>query len=173
MRSFWFGAKKLLTTGGLMQRLYATIVMLLLTLLAGCQPHAPGAAADGYAVMFEGQPSLSTTAVYYQGVEIGEIAAVRAGAGNIIELKVIVDSEFQGLMTEDAVFYPSAGHLEYNRLSPAGGPLEDGAALLGFSSKLAYVWYRVSTALSSRRAAEKARMLQAKLQWGEPVEIAL
>lgn len=123
--------------------------------------------------MFEGKPPLTTPAVYYQGVQIGEIVAARTGFGNIIELKVTVSNEYRDLMTEEAVFYPTAGHLEYNQLSPAGGSLEEGAAVLGFPSKLSYTWYRVKTALSSRKAAEKAQELKVKIQWVEPIEIAL
>ena len=156
-----------------MKRLNATVMMLLFVMLAACQPQPPRAAQEGYAVMFDGKPPLSTTAVYHQGVQIGEIVAAKAGAGNLVELKVAVNSEFRNLMTEDAVFYPSAGHLEYDRLTPAGEPLADGAAMLGFPSKWSYTWYRLSTALSSRRAAEKARGLQVKFQWSEPEEISL
>ncbi len=158
-----------------MKRLSAIGLMLMVFLAAvpGCQPPAPGGAAEGYAVMFEGKPYLTTSGVYHQGVRIGEIVGARAGFGNIVELKVAVGGEYRELMTEDAVFYPASGHLEYDRLSPAGAVLPEGAAVLGFSSKLSYTWYRVANALGSRKAAEKARDLQARIQWAEAVDIAL
>ena len=147
-------------------------LVVVITAVMGCQPHVPGS-NDGYSVMFEGTPRLNTPLVYHRGVQIGEIVSARAGFGNVTELKVRLNGEHQDLMTEDAVFYPAAGHLEYNRLSPAGDPLENGAPVLGFSSRLSYAWYRVKTALSSRKAAEKARALQEKIQWAEAVEIPL
>jgi len=151
----------------------AVLILVIMAAVWGCQPPITGSSVGGYAVMFEGKPHLTTPTVYHKGVEIGEVVSASACFGDIIQLTVALNSEYRDLMTENAVFYPAAGHLEFDRLSPAGQPLEDGSPVLGFSSKLSYNWYRVKNLLGSRKAAEKARRLNEKAQWAEPVQIPL
>ena len=151
----------------------AVLILVIMAAVWGCQPPQAGSSKGGYAVMFEGKPHLTTSAVYHQGVEIGEIVSASACFGGIIQLSVAVNSQYRDMMTEDAVFFPTAGHLEFDRLSPAGQSLEDGSPVLGFSSKLSYNWYRIKHLQSSRKAAEKARHLHEKARWAEPIQIPL
>lgn len=156
-----------------MKRELAIVLMLIMTAaVTGCQPQT-GATADGYPAMFEGKPHLTTPVVYYRGSEIGRVVSAGSGFDGIVELTVAIDGAYRDLMTEDAVFYPMAGHLEYDRLSPAGGPIEEGSPVLGFSSRLSYNWHRFKSMLSSRRAAEKARSLHEKIRWAEITEIPI
>ena len=116
---------------------------------------------DVYYVMFDSQPSLYDTKVYFLSRPIGEILGNEKIAINGAKLTINIDDAYQDMMKENTVFFENMGKLNYTTIGSLGKAVEPGAKLLGFDSKISLYWFKTRTLLSqsSAIAARKADQL--------------
>lgn len=139
-----------------MRRSVIFTILLAMTLFTGCQVSNTG--GNVYYIMFENTPTLFDNAVYANGASMGEIVE-RATAGNgVARLSVVINGEQRELMKDSAAFYVSTGRLTYTTLAGYGNPVEPGAKLMGFGSRMGVNWFKAKNLMTqtSRAAAGRA-----------------
>lgn len=126
-------------------------------LLTGCQEST----GNVYFVMFESAPNLFDRLVYSNGVSVGEIVDTETAGNGITRLVIVMNGDHKELMKDSAVFYASSGRLAYAALAGYGNPVEPGAKLMGFGSRLGLVWFKAKNILTQtpQAAASRARQL--------------
>ena len=142
-----------------MRRSVLFTILLAMMILTGCQVSNTG--SNVYFIMFETTPNLFEKAVYANGVGMGEIVD-RATAGNgVTRLSIVDHGEQRELMKDSTAFYVSAGRLTYTALAGYGNPVEPGAKLMGFGSRMGVNWFRAKNLMTqtSRAAAGRAQEL--------------
>jgi hypothetical protein len=134
------------------------MLMLVLFLAAGCNPHTQ---TNAYDVMFEKQPRLIDDGVYRNGNRIGTVVSNTQENLPVGRLAVTIDSAFQDVMKTNVVFYVSAGRLELAALGGYGEPLAKETKLLGFGSKASLIWFKAKYLLKNQavEATQKADRL--------------
>ena len=149
-----------------MKRLVLVGIVLAMVLGAGCdalqtQQQAP----DVYWVMIDSVPNIFDNQVIYNGVAVGEIRSTDTSPLMVTRLAVTIQPGFRELITNNTVFYVSAGRLTIDHLARLGTPATPGAVLLGFPSHLSLQWFKTRTLFSRSAdvAAETARTLFAAM----------
>jgi hypothetical protein len=135
-------------------------------LFTGCQVSNTG--GNVYFVMFENSPNLFDNAVYANGVSMGEIVEQATADSGVARLSIVVQGEHRELMKDSAAFYVSAGRLTYTALAGYGNPVEPGARLMGFGSRMGVNWFKAKNLMTqtSRAAAGRAQELYAAFEAG-------
>jgi hypothetical protein len=127
---------------------------------AGCSPSVE----KGYAIIFDGPVSLFDKGVYHQGLRIGSILSTDKGPANTVQVRISIDSEYQGLMATNAAFYAGNGRLCYAKMANYGQPLGNDGKWSGFRSKAALNWFKLKHLMAdpadaaARRAGALAQM---------------
>jgi len=142
-----------------MRRSVILTILLAMLFVAGCQQQAPN--GNLFFIMFESTPTLFDNAVYANGVNVGEIVEKATSGNGLARLAVVMNGEQRELMKDNAAFYASTGRLTYTTLAGYGNPVEPGAKLMGFSSRLSMGWFKTRNLMNqtSRAASERAREL--------------
>ncbi len=115
---------------------------------------------DGYSIFFDDRIHLSDERVYYKGTVIGSVVSVENSNDNKAMAKIKIDSAHRYLIMDQATFYVDGGSLHYDSFKKFGNPLDNGARLLGFSSRGALKWFKTRT-LFTRSAAVAAKQAAA------------
>ena len=142
-----------------MRRSVTLTLLLAMLLVAGCQQ--PGTSSNLFFIMCEGTPALFDNAVYANGVSVGEIVEKATAGNGITRLAIVMSGEQRELMRDSTAFYVSGGRLTYTALAGYGNPVEPGAKLMGFSSRLSMGWFKTRNLMTqtSRAASDRAQAL--------------
>jgi hypothetical protein len=126
---------------------------------AGCSQS--GSNQEGIQVLFEQNPRIYKTEVYYFGQVIGEVVDQKSGNGSVYKVVIRLVSAYAKDIGRHWVFYVENGCLNAATLNASGQPLAAGARLCGFDSKAALNWFKFRTLLTDRvyKATQKAESL--------------
>lgn len=138
-----------------MRRSVLLTILLALTLLTGCQESK----GNVYFIMFESTPALFDSAVYANGVSVGEIVETATAGNGVTRLAIVINGDQQALMKDSTAFYVSTGRLTHAALAGYGNPIEPGAKVMGFSSRMGMGWFKAKNLMTqtSRAAAGQAQ----------------
>jgi len=140
-----------------MRRSFLLPILLAMALLTGCQESK----GNVFFIMFESTPNLFDSAVYANGVSVGEIVETATAGNGITRLAIVINGDQQVLMKDSTAFYVSTGRLTHAALAGYGNPIEPGAKVLGFSSGMGMGWFKAKNLMTqtSRAAAGRAQEL--------------
>jgi hypothetical protein len=139
-----------------MQRWGYLFLAMCLLLIGGCTSQSD--LQDGIAVMFDRMPDImDIDTVYYNGIKVGDIHSIAAGAGNVVKMMVSLDDEFTRYTGDNIALYPRRGRLEIEKLMAVGQPVQKGDLLSGFSTRVGLNWFKIKTLISDRILAAKHR----------------
>ena len=126
---------------------------------AGCSQSGSG--QEGIQVMFERNPRIYKTEIYYFGQVIGEVIDQKPGNGAAYKVVVRLNSDYAKDVGQHWVLYADNGCLNAATLYVSGQPLAAGGKLCGFDSKAALNWFKFKTLLTDRvyKATQKAELL--------------
>ncbi len=140
-----------------MRRSVLLTILLAMTFLTGCQESK----GNVFFIMFESTPTLFDSAVYAQGVSVGEIVETATAGNGVTRLAIVLNGDQQVLMKDSTAFYVSTGRLTHATLAGYGNPIEPGAKVMGFSSGMGMGWFKAKNLMTqtSRAASGRAQEL--------------
>ncbi len=140
-----------------MRRSVLLTILLAMTLLTGCQESK----GNVFFIMFESTPNLFDSAVYASGVSVGEIVETTTAGNGVTRLAIVINGDQRELMKDSTVFYVSTGRLTHATLAGYGNPVEPGAKLMGFGSRMGLNWFKAKNLMTqtSRAASGRAQEL--------------
>jgi len=132
-------------------------ILLALLVATGCQEKK----GNLFFIMFESTPTLFENGVYANGVAIGEIVENATADNGMTRLAIEMNGDGKGLLHDSSAFYVSRGCLAHTTLAGFGNPVEPGAKLMGFSSRMGVGWFKTKNLMTqtSRAAAKRAQEL--------------
>jgi hypothetical protein len=149
-----------------MQRSAFIGVFILIIILGIAMIRVPGNEENGYTIIFDDMPKISSDLIFYANREIGKIITKDEGAKKVVRITAQLDDDFLLEMGNNIAFYPDYGRLNATRLQAVGKPLPDDAIFCGFSSKLSLSWFKLKTLLENRISAANRRALNLYRQSG-------
>ena len=140
-----------------MRRSVILSVLFAMILATGCQDKK----GNVFFIMFESAPNLFENGVYANGVGIGEIVEKTTAGNGVTRLAIVLNGESRDLLKDSSAFYVSTGRLVHTSLAGFGNPVEPGAKLMGFSSRMGVGWFKTKNLMTqtSRAAAKRAQVL--------------
>jgi len=140
-----------------MRRSVLISIFLAVLVAAGCQEKKDNV----FFIMFENTPNLFENGVYADGVVIGEIVEKATAGHGVTRLAIVVNGDGKDLLQDSSAFYVSTGRLTHTTLAGFGNPVEPGAKLIGFNSRMGVGWFRTKNLMTqtSRAAAQRAQEL--------------
>jgi hypothetical protein len=140
-----------------MRRSVLLTILLVMTLLTGCQESK----GNLFFIMFESPPNLFEKGLYADGVKVGEIVDAATTVNGVTRLAVVLNGDYRELMKDSTAFFVSGGRLTQVALAGYGNPVEPGAKLMGFNSRLGINWFKAKNLMTptSRAAADRAEEL--------------
>jgi len=140
-----------------MRRSVILSVLLALILATGCQEKK----GNVFFIMFESAPNLFENGVYANGVGIGEIVEKTTAGNGVTRLAIVLKGESRDMLKDSSAFYVSTGRLVHISLAGFGNPVEPGAKMMGFSSRMGVGWFKTKNLMTqtSRAATKRAQEL--------------
>jgi len=140
-----------------MRRSVLLSIFFAMLLATGCQEKK----GNLFFIMFAGTPTLFENGVYANGVGIGEIVENATAVNGVTRLAIVMNGDGKDLLQDSSAFYVSTGRLTHTTLAGFGNPVEPGAKLMGFSSRMGVGWFKTKNLMTqtSRAAAKRAQEL--------------
>ena len=152
--------------GGNMSKLSCRLSVIILILTIMFAPLVSNASflEDQFAtfyVIFNDKPKLTEDKVYARGFVIGEILSQELSPNLKVVLKIQVQAKYAQAITECSAFYAFKGRLIYGDLCQEGKVLSPGSKVLGFTSKQAFLAFKIKHCLEdiATKAREKVEEL--------------
>lgn len=149
-----------------MQRSAFIGIFVLFIILGIAMIRVPGNEQNGYTIIFDDLPKISSDQIFYANREVGKILTQDEGANKVVRITARLDEDFLQEMGNNIAFFPDYGRLNAMRLQAVGKPLPDDAIFCGFSSKMSLTWFRLKTLLKNRISAANRRALNLYRQSG-------
>jgi len=140
-----------------MRRSVFLSILFAMLLATGCQEKK----GNLFFIMFAGTPTLFENGVYANGVGIGEIVENATAVNGVTRLAIVMNGDGKDLLQDSSAFYVSTGRLTHITLAGFGNPVEPGAKLMGFSSRMGVGWFKTKNLMTQtpRAAAKRAQEL--------------
>jgi len=140
-----------------MRRSVLFTILFTLILATGCQEKK----GNVFFIMFAGTPILFENGVFANGVGIGEIVETATAGNGVTRLAVVMNGDGKAMLKDSSAFYVATGRLMHFSLAGFGNPVEPGAKLMGFSSRMGVGWFKTKNLMTqtSRAAAKRAQEL--------------
>ncbi|MDA3790722.1 MAG: hypothetical protein PF503_19790 [Desulfobacula sp.] len=103
-----------------------------------------------YYVVFENDPAISDTSVYFQDNKIGQIIDQTKNEDKQHILSIGIDKKHNGIMKTNSIFFIKNGALVHGAYKNTGMALSEKAYILGLPSKNSMDWLKRSTQVNDR-----------------------
>jgi len=127
-----------------MRRSVLFTLLFALILATGCQESK----GNVFYIMFDSHPTLFENGVFANGVGIGEIVETATAGNGVTRLAVVMNGDGKDMLTDSSAFYVASGRLTHIALAGYGNPVEPGAKLMGFSSRMGVSWFKTKNLMT-------------------------
>ncbi|WP_372682444.1 hypothetical protein [Desulfosarcina sp.] len=153
-----------------MKKTMVLILMVMVMVMAvGCsvQPIGKGN-PSGVGVIFDGEPLIFDSSVFFQGTVVGQILS-REAVNGIARVSIALEGQRDDLIKNNLAAVVKNGRLHLNRFAGYGDPLPPGGYINGFVNTTSYRWFKLKHIINNINSSADRRTQRLLVQsgWGE------